>query len=462
VSVASSVVVDLDGEHAVVGGSKVVVVRVNPDDFEPANHDLTYVQIGGAAGPVLRSLRFGERSLAVSMALRNDNPSGTLAEIVTRLATCRDGDHEANIVSALALRLAGAGETDLPFDETVRVASRNIGVAPDRIANVDACFVDRTAATAAGSRGGEWRRIVFVDDREQDVEAIVAELADSLLERARQDIVKAAELAAPIEGDANADMLPPSNGDAPDHIGNSVADSNRLARSGIAIDTGPLDRGSAARELTDGLAAPGLRNNMRRNARLGATAFGIFSPVEPVPKASGQIVDAHRSEREGRVSLVDPIPARHNDQPASSTTIDASEGAPETIVLSNPGTAQAEIASRDGLGLAGRQDGEREPAVGTANRESSRPVAGNGASGSSSGRGGFATAPSNGLVAARNSLATDELMRRPATLATDGAVIEDQSHPMARRPTADFDLEDVADDLALMLQHEADLRGIDP
>jgi hypothetical protein len=156
-------------------------------------------RIGGADGPLVRPVTFGERLGVVARAARDESPPAAVAGglLVTALlepgagAWSEDVERRAEIV---VLALAGAEAEAPPFALTRALAVR-AGLDPRRVDAMAAAEVDRIAVEA-GRSGADadldraidatttFRRIVLVDTPARGLDAIRDELADRLLRRA--------------------------------------------------------------------------------------------------------------------------------------------------------------------------------------------------------------------------------------------------------------------------------------
>jgi len=164
------------------------------------------LRVGGAAGAVVRPLRFGERWHAVRHALTAPDPLFQLAGAVGALASAQgvaadevpevdDGGGAVDmvvVVEVLALHLAGAGSGGPGFATVTAVLTRTLGWGPQALAASDASDADHLArlVTDAAATDDEWQRVVFdaagAEDLSGSLAALRDELAADLLRRGQE------------------------------------------------------------------------------------------------------------------------------------------------------------------------------------------------------------------------------------------------------------------------------------
>jgi hypothetical protein len=155
------------------------------------------LRIGGADGPVLRPVRFGERTRAAVWAASSAMPRDNLCAALVRAATVVEGVLDPTLRELAVLALAGAGEPHPPYSQTVLRLAQAAGWSPAQIAEAEAAEVDRLTAalteTSAGAAGettaeaiteattdGGWQRLVW---EPEPLLGLRDELADRLLTR---------------------------------------------------------------------------------------------------------------------------------------------------------------------------------------------------------------------------------------------------------------------------------------
>ena len=147
------------------------------------------MQIGGAFGPILRPLSYGERTRIVLRAAGSRRAIDNVSSAVLRAALVQAGECERLIAEILALALAGA-ELDAPtFAETALTVARAAGWGIRQINEAEADEIDRLAITLGGTatprEDDGWHRIVFADDAAAtSLEGVRCDLAERLIARA--------------------------------------------------------------------------------------------------------------------------------------------------------------------------------------------------------------------------------------------------------------------------------------
>lgn len=192
---------NLDARIEVARGELVIGPLVVPMTPDGAAGEW---RVGGASGPLLRSLRYGERTRLAALAAASDDPRGAVAAAIARVATVSDGVVDDVVREVAALILSGARDAgasfgqallrvgraggwdltqlmDAPADEVDRLA-RMLGEPPDR--QVRLAANPTTATHQHDSEGGGWNRLVFDDGSgTSSANAIRDMLADNLLAR---------------------------------------------------------------------------------------------------------------------------------------------------------------------------------------------------------------------------------------------------------------------------------------
>ena len=227
-SASAPVVIDLFRREAALGRTVFPVA--------PAG-DKCELQIGGPTGPVLRPLRFRERTLAVAAALHSTQPREALCETVWRTALVRTGEADMAAQQIIALTLAGAGsEIDTPgFAESALLVARASGWSYDQLADAEATEVDRLARhLSPPNLDGGWNRLAFARDDGAELSLIRAELADDLLGRGAEKRNTSAAKAG-----ASGTSFPSSTATAPASATSRVETALAKPRTGEAMTEPP-------------------------------------------------------------------------------------------------------------------------------------------------------------------------------------------------------------------------------
>lgn len=165
-----SVIADPANGAAFVAGMRVAMAPVTDGAL----------RFGGPAGPVLRSLTFGERTEVVSAASARD----AVAASVLAAATLVPGTGSSSLMEVLAMWLAGAAFDAPDFMETTLLVARAAGWPPDALFRAPAREVDRLAVHLEDQRrASEWNSLVFAEAPAETIEAVRARFADRLLRR---------------------------------------------------------------------------------------------------------------------------------------------------------------------------------------------------------------------------------------------------------------------------------------
>lgn len=130
----------LDARIEVARGELIVGTLVVPMTPDGAGGDW---RVGGATGPVLRPLRFGERTRLSSLAVTSTEPQASLAAAIARASTVTDGVVDATVREVAALLLSGARHPGESFGAVLLRVGRAGGWGLDQIADAPADEVDR-------------------------------------------------------------------------------------------------------------------------------------------------------------------------------------------------------------------------------------------------------------------------------------------------------------------------------
>ena len=388
------------------------------------------MRVGTVDGPILRPLSFGERSRVVHRTGTAAEPRASLGTGILRAATVAPGTTaavEPIVLEILALELAGAGLAEAPaFAETQVEVARATGWSYDELAAIEAAEVDRLAISLAGTDMGAdgedgWQRLVLASDLANDLSGLRADLADTLLLRARPPSASAARQR---RGTSPADRFgPPLPRPHPDlDVAGEPLPSlveRAVSQSGPDL-SGPLIAASVDLALVHRWSRP--------------------SPTGSVPKggngAAGQRLGGpHRRATFGPVALGAP-----SRSPVPATTTDHGGASTETRPLLNADPPSPIAGADDWLDATWPP-----PAMGLA-------------------QSGLATATSPARQQWSVPTGWDEQPRRgsdprmnpvPSLAAPSGSPLP------ALGPRLESSIEEIADLLAALLHDEADLRGLD-
>ena len=145
------------------------------------------LRVGGAEGPTLRPLTFGERDRAAAHAAMSSDAREELSAAIVAAATVRPGTGDPIVHVIVALVLAGAGIDDAPaFSECALRIAQATGWDYRQLADGEAASIDRLALSLHRSESeARWNRLVLAEDPAEELDSIRAELIDNLLRRAQ-------------------------------------------------------------------------------------------------------------------------------------------------------------------------------------------------------------------------------------------------------------------------------------
>lgn len=213
------------------------------------------------AGTVVRPLAFAERTRLVGEAGTLPDPASAVAAAVARAAAGTDRDE---IVTALALHLAGAGDDGPSFIAAVVAVATQLGWGPGDIETTAATEVDRLATLLGAESASEaedgWQRVVFavgpsVDATGDDMAALVRSLAEDLLRRSAAPLPAPARPAHP-----PSDARVPAGSAPPQASAGATAVEEVSASPGsapVAVGTPPPEVGATHPVQEPPAAAPG-------------------------------------------------------------------------------------------------------------------------------------------------------------------------------------------------------------
>lgn len=146
------------------------------------------LRVGGDAGPVLRPLAFGERTRIVARMATSPQAAEGLGAAIVEAAMVEAGEADGLLVEILALALAGADAQGPLFSAAALMVARALGWDLRSLNALEAAEVDRLALHLGGPAPAEaddgWSRIVFVAAPPSAPEQIRRQLALQLLARA--------------------------------------------------------------------------------------------------------------------------------------------------------------------------------------------------------------------------------------------------------------------------------------
>lgn len=241
---------DLEGGHVQFAARRV---RVRALD------ERGHVQVGDDDGPVLRPPTFGERTRLAAAALGSAHPARRLAAAMVTALRTRAGTCDTAAERVVALLLAGAGDAGPPLVDTACLVARASGSPLDAVESLQATTVDfyarRLTSDAADDDG--WHRVVLAEagadvakTAQADDEAIVMELAEVLLERARA--WGSAELREAAAGtSANGALAAPASNGSITAGNHSVPDESAEDSIGDTSQDHGTDAGTTRRHARD-------------------------------------------------------------------------------------------------------------------------------------------------------------------------------------------------------------------
>lgn len=383
-------------------------------------------EIGGRGGAVLRAVRFGERTAIVGRAAGEDSLPEMVDSVATGIlaaALIRPGDGDRIILEVAALALAGAHQPAPSFEE-IELLLGAAGWTPDRIIETAAADADHLGAAPDRSDDG-WTHLVFAEagPDERDLERVRTTWAGHLLERHapshRSALSRWSRSEPPQRADGDVSPATPHLGDEPRGGSTLRGFHERAAEAtaGVAASDGPVapPTGTPRSEVSPGEPAFAFRLRFRQANAVAeeprATVRGARAGEE-----SGVIGTARRAS---------PAPFPVNGWRQSTEPIvgdpapDMADGRARTRHIA-PRLAEADLRQTV--------------------RTAKRPAAAHAAGSEGTGTGWDALAPE------RAAWSTAWDLPAPA--------------PAGRTPRA-LDPEGLADEIAMLLDEEADLRGID-
>jgi hypothetical protein len=399
------------------------------------------LRLHGPDGTVLRPLTFGERNLLTRRAAESSSPDEEVATLIRDAAIVTRGlgptGPERDLTeTAVALMLAGATVEAPCFDTVTFLLGRSGGWSLADIAGAMASEVDRLALSqtpkqSPESQGDGWHRIVLVDEqhstRGEDLNALVADLAGRLLARLDQLPIDDFEL-DPDDPDENIAPLP------------------GVARTSETIGSARLTR--AAEPARSAISHETATWSEKRTVHLAQHVEG-YSRSEQSGRWHRPITDAMPAAEAAPALSPSQEPARAQTE---TRPIRSRDGTPSGEIAAFTHTAD-DLASRP-IDIAERRVGAaRQNVLARANPQiqlgpdsiGSRVVGFHPNTGNASPRGLTHSAPQLPLPDIR-------------TADTPGS-FNQIAAPIS--PPTQLSLATWADELALLLDEEADLRGLD-
>lgn len=149
------------------------------------------IQVAFPYGPVLRPLSTLERLHNVGFAATAKTPASCLATVTLDAATVTQGTGNPRFFEIIALHLAGAGLEAPPLYDTILAVANSTGWEIDQILEAEAALVDRLAiATSSFKSDSLWNRLIMLTEGDHELDAIRDMLAESLLCRLDKDANK--------------------------------------------------------------------------------------------------------------------------------------------------------------------------------------------------------------------------------------------------------------------------------
>ncbi len=164
------------------------------------------VRIAGG-GPALAPVSWGERTRAVTEALGCAAPETALARRLLAAATRAPGEPSAE-AELLALHMAGAGGCEAPFTAALIAVARATGWGPEAMLQMASTEVDELATALLGEGEGDWTTVRFTpaaDDGPVSAAELRTRLARGLLARGRGAAAGGGARTAPAAGQPAGD-----------------------------------------------------------------------------------------------------------------------------------------------------------------------------------------------------------------------------------------------------------------
>ena len=162
---AVQIAVDLEQGEVRLGAEQVRLVPVAGDVF----------CLNDERGPLVRALKFEERSLLLADAAGED-----VASRIAEAALVSSGDRQDDVRIAASLALAGGGENAPAFPECARFVAQQHGWDAQRVSETMALVVDRLCANIVPEESNGWKQIVF----QPNLDTLISQMVTNLSQRA--------------------------------------------------------------------------------------------------------------------------------------------------------------------------------------------------------------------------------------------------------------------------------------
>lgn len=357
----------LDARIEVARGELTIGALVVPMTPEGAAGEW---RVGGAAGPLLRPLRYGERTRLSGFSAGSAEPQASLAAAVARASTVADGVVDDTVREVAALLLSGARDTGMPFSDVLLRVGRAGGWDLSQMLDAPADEVDRLARAISGvdpqstrplsadTSGDGWNRLVFDDGRGQATLAAIRDmLADNLL--ARVDGTGASELPVNVAADTSVPRAQPSEPEAAPDVEPGALVSSRWFMPASQRRRTPL---ADADQVRQPVGPPSGSESESHSWALSqprvptsAVVDAVRLKADPTTDATGsrQSLKAVQARVSAHSSVQDQSPVADLSRTPPHSWVPASAGAARVAPLAfASGTSVRRITSRpDRLGL---------------------------------------------------------------------------------------------------------------
>jgi hypothetical protein len=165
---ALQIAVDLELGEIRLGSERVRLLPVVRDIF----------CLNDARGPLVRALRFDERSTLLADASDQD-----VAARIAETALVSSGDAPDAVRVAASLALAGGGENAPSFPACVQFVEQRYGWDAQRVGETMALVIDKMCAEVGQMESNGWKQIVF-QSSEADLGALISQMVTNLSQRA--------------------------------------------------------------------------------------------------------------------------------------------------------------------------------------------------------------------------------------------------------------------------------------
>ena len=188
---ALQIAVDLEQGEIRLGTERVRLLPVAGDVF----------CLNDARGPLVRALKFEERSMLLGDAADRD-----VASLVADAALVSAGVASDDVRVAASLALAGGGEKAPAFPDCVEFVEQQYGWNEKRVGETMALVIDRLCSAMVQQDANGWKQIVF-EKSDADLGTLISQMASNLSQRA----VTQNREADPVTTDTPKSQSPPSH-----------------------------------------------------------------------------------------------------------------------------------------------------------------------------------------------------------------------------------------------------------